>query len=88
MDLKNKFLNLCTPAQVYLVLALLSCILALFNKFDFLGIIIKLLFAIIWTMILNYICKSGYVGVSWFLVVLPYIIILLLLAGLVKSSKR
>ena len=88
MDLKNKFLNLCTPAQVYFVLALLSCIIALFNKFDFIGIIMKLLFAIIWTMILNYICRSGYVGVSWFLVVLPYIILLLLLAGLVKSSKR
>lgn len=87
MDLKSKFLSLCMPAQIYLLLALLSCILALFGNINFLAIAIKLIFAIIWTLVLNYICKSGYEGVSWFLVVFPYVLILLLILGLVKFSK-
>ena len=41
--------------------------------------LMKILYIVFWTFILNYICKSGYVNVSWFLVLLPFISLLVLL---------
>ena len=38
-------------------------------------IIIKLLSILFWTWILNLICKAGYKSVSWFLVLLPFILV-------------
>ena len=40
-------------------------------------IIIKIIFMLLWTWILNLICKAGYSSISWFLVLLPFIIIIL-----------
>ena len=36
---------------------------------------VKLFFAIIWTFLLGLLCKHGFHYISWFLVLLPYIII-------------
>ena len=33
----------------------------------------KILYIIFWTFILNLICKSGFTGISWFLVLFPFI---------------
>jgi hypothetical protein len=86
-SLQGKFEALCTPAQIYLLVALLSCIIALFSKVNFLAIGVKLLFAVIWTYILNWICKKGYSGLSWFLVVFPYVLILLTVLAMSSSSS-
>lgn len=43
--------------------------------------IFKLVYIIFWTWLLNIICKSGYTTVSWFLVLIPYILLFLLIAG-------
>jgi hypothetical protein len=40
----------------------------------FLIIIIKALCILFWTWVLNIICKAGYRGVSWFLVLFPFIL--------------
>jgi hypothetical protein len=37
-------------------------------------IIIKALCILFWTWVLNIICKAGHRGVSWFLVLLPFIV--------------
>ena len=53
--------------------------------------VLKFLFIIFWTWVLNYICKSGYVGVSWFLFVLPYIMLIfsfLIVYELVKRTPN
>lgn len=42
--------------------------------------VIKILYVLFWTWILNLICNQGYTGVSWFLVLLPFILFFLLLA--------
>ena len=76
-NLKERFFALCTPAQVYLVLALFSGIISIFSAND--GVIktlIWLLFVILWTLVLNFLCSKGLSGVSWALVLLPYIVIL------------
>ena len=41
--------------------------------------IIKLVVVLFWTWILNIICQNGYTYVSWFLVLLPFIIFLTVL---------
>jgi hypothetical protein len=41
--------------------------------------ILKLVYILFWTWVLNIICRGGYSGVSWFLVLFPYILLFLLL---------
>jgi len=42
--------------------------------------IIKLLYIVFWTWVLNLICNAGYSNISWFLVLLPFILFFVLLA--------
>ena len=54
-------------------------------------ILIKFLFIIFWTWILNSICRSGYSNVAWFLFLLPYIIMMfafLIVYELIKRSPN
>lgn len=81
------FSKICTPAKLYFALAILSILMGLFNGIQILPILGKLLFALIWTFILSWLCKIGLSGLSWFLVLLPFILILLVMVGLIKYSK-
>jgi len=40
--------------------------------------IIKLIYILFWTWVLDLICKSGHVGISWFLVLLPFILLFII----------
>ena len=71
------FQSLCTPAKIYLTIAVVSSVIALYNKVMFGAVFTKLLFAMLWTYILSQLCKKGYANVSWFLVLFPYVVILL-----------
>jgi hypothetical protein len=42
--------------------------------------ILKTLYVLFWTWVLNIICRGGAPGVSWFLVLLPYILFFILIA--------
>lgn len=44
----------------------------------FLVIVFKLISILFWTYVLNLICKDGHVGLSWFLVLLPWVLLLIL----------
>lgn len=48
--------------------------------------ICKVICILIWTWILNVLCKNGFTGVSWFLVLLPFILMFVVLA-LVMFNK-
>ena len=47
--------------------------------------VVKMLYVIFWTWILNIICKQGYTNVSWLLVLLPFILLFILVAMMVFS---
>ena len=81
------FSKICTPAKLYFALAILSIIMGLFGGIQIVAVLGKLLFALIWTFILSWLCKIGLSGLSWFLVLLPFIMILLVTVGLFKYSK-
>jgi hypothetical protein len=68
--------RLCSPAMLYLIMATLSIILALIKRIKMISIVVKIAFVILWTWFLNFLCRKGYTDISWFLVLLPFIIML------------
>ena len=83
----KSFSQLCDPAKLYFVLVIISIIIGLFSGFHILAIIVKLFFAFIWTMILNWLCKKGWQTLSWILVLLPFILIALVYVGMWRMNK-
>ena len=69
-------MNFCTPALVYLAISAFIILTALASQtVSLYSAFFKALFALLWSMILNFICSKGYTSVSWVLVLLPYILI-------------
>ena len=71
--------SFCTPAIVYLVIAVLG-FLTTITKSSVMSMISSAIFIFLWTWFLNFLCSKGYTGISWFLVVFPFILMLLILA--------
>jgi predicted PurR-regulated permease PerM len=86
--MKEFFNKLCTPAKIYFAIAVIAAIFALFSGNGIIAITIKLFFAFIWTFILEWLCKKGYKSISWFLVLLPYIIMALAMLGIYRATKE
>ena len=85
--MNKEFAQLCTPAKLYFLIAVISFILALFNNFNIIALVINLLFAIVWTLILSCLCDKGFTYLSWFLVLFPYFLILLAIMGIYKHRE-
>ena len=77
MDAGKIFKELCTPAKIYFVIAVISFVFAIIHKVNMQTTLTNLLFAVVWTYILSWLCNKGYKSVSWFLVLLPYVLLLL-----------
>ena len=71
------FSKLCTPAKIYFAIAVIAAVVALVNGASIMTEFWKIVFAFVWTFILGWLCKKGYTSLSWFLVLLPYIIMAL-----------
>jgi hypothetical protein len=84
----NSFNELCSPAKLYFVLSVIACIAALINGLKFGQVMINLIIAFAWTAVLSWICGKGFTGVSWFLVLVPYIIMLLVFFKLMKDISN
>lgn len=85
--MNKDFSKLCTPAKVYFAIAVIACVIALFNNVSIFGVFVKLVFAFVWTYVLAWLCDKGYKSISWFLVLLPYIILLLAVFGVMRLTK-
>lgn len=48
--------------------------------------IIKLIYILFWTWILNLICKDGHIGISWLLVLLPWILLFVII-GMIMLNQ-
>jgi hypothetical protein len=75
----KEFSKLCTPAKIYFGIAVIAAIFGLFNGMPIIAALLNMVFAFIWTYVLGWLCKKGYTSISWFLVLLPYIIMALAL---------
>jgi len=74
-SIKSIFVNLCMPSKIYLVISVIALLIATFTSFTIVTILAKIVFIVLWTFILNWICKKGYTTVSWGLVVVPYVLL-------------
>lgn len=48
--------------------------------------VLKVIYILFWTWVLNLICKSGHKGISWLLVLLPFILMFVIL-GLMMIQR-
>jgi len=85
--MNKDFSKLCTPAKVYFAIAVIASIIALLNRVSVFSVFLKLVFAFVWTFVLAWLCDKGYKSLSWFLVLLPYIIIFLAFFEIFRLSK-
>ena len=79
---------LCVPAMLYLVLSVISLILMAFKSCGALCLLFKVLFIVIWTWFLNFLCTQGYTTISWILVLLPFIMFILMILLSYEVVKR
>jgi hypothetical protein len=82
------FSKLCTPAKIYFGIAVIAIIIALFNGVSLMLAFTKILFAFIWTFVLGWLCDKGYSSISWFLVLLPYIVIVLAMFKIANITQH
>jgi len=98
----DTIMKLCKPAQVYLVLSLISVMFYLISMSDVNnkvleaepdgegihhytggGLLVNILFTILWIYLLNYICQFKYgKKIAWFIVLLPFFFMGLMFFGL------
>lgn len=82
------FSKLCTPAKIYFAIAVIAAVVGLFNGLTVMMAFWNLVFAFIWTYVLGWLCKKGYSSISWFLVLLPYIILLLAMFNIYHVTRE
>lgn len=85
--MNKDFDKLCTPAKLYFVIAVISILFALFNNFNLIALAINFLFALVWTLVLSCLCDKGFSYLAWFLVLFPYLLILLAFLGLYRHVE-
>ena len=86
--MNKDFSKLCTPAKIYFGIAVIATIIALFNGVSLMMAFTKIFFAFIWTFVLGWLCDKGYSSISWFLVLLPYIVIVLAMFQIANITQH
>jgi ABC-type uncharacterized transport system permease subunit len=86
--MNTDFNKLCTPAKLYFAFSVLSCIIMLFNRIPVLAVFTKLIFAFLWTFVLGWLCSKGYKSISRFLVLLPFIMMILVSIGIMRHMRE
>jgi hypothetical protein len=49
--------------------------------------VLKVIYIVFWTFILNLLCKSGFTQLSWFLVILPFLLLFVLIGLYVFNNN-
>ncbi len=88
-------MTLCSPALLYLIIAIMAVVSMIYSKVDMQTVAMKCLFVIIYTWFLNFLCSKGHSGISWFLVILPFVVMALfiiamsnIIAGKIAQNKE
>jgi len=82
------FAKLCTPAKIYFAIAVIATIFALLNGATMMYAFWQIVFAFIWTFVLGWLCDKGYTSISWFLVLLPYILMVLAMFNIYHVTQE
>lgn len=76
--------KLCLPAKIYLAILIITVIVAVFQGVGIAIILFKIVFGLIWTWLLNWICSKGYTNLSWVILLLPYVLMFLIIATTIE----
>lgn len=82
------FSKLCTPAKIYFGIAVIATVFALLSGGSVMFAFWQILFAFIWTFVLGWLCDKGYTSISWFLVLLPYILMALAMLNIYHVTQE
>ena len=82
------FSKLCTPARIYFAIAVIAAVFSLFYGATLMTEALKLFFAFVWTFLLSWLCDKGFVSISWFLVLLPYLLMLLSMMNIYHATEQ
>jgi len=52
----------------------------------FLVFVVKIIYILFWTWVLNLMCKDGHKDVAWFLVLIPFILLFLIMGSMMGGS--
>lgn len=50
--------------------------------------VVKVVYILFWTWVLNLICKDGHSGIAWFLVLLPFILLFVIMGSVMMYQKK
>lgn len=65
------FSELCTPAMIYFAVSFIVLLTSSLMNFNVISLLIKGIFILLWSWVLNLLCKNGLTIISWVLVILP-----------------
>lgn len=100
----DKYYSLCTPAQVYFLLSVISFLAMLFQNLkdqkkysignftvnvrhgNYVLFFIKFAYILVWTFVLNELCRKGWTSVSWFLVFFPVLLMFVLISIILMAN--
>lgn len=103
MGFKREFSNLCGPALFYFLLSMIAVIICILQNLGnrnkckigglnikgntFMIFLVKIIFILFWTWVLALICRAGYKGLSWVLVLFPFIMMFFVSLLVVQNQK-
>ena len=50
--------------------------------------IVKIIYILFWTWVLNLMCKDGHSGIAWFLVLLPFVMLFVIMGMVMMYQKK
>uniref|UniRef100_A0A6C0HSW1 Uncharacterized protein n=1 Tax=viral metagenome TaxID=1070528 RepID=A0A6C0HSW1_9ZZZZ len=102
MSFRHQFSNLCPPALIYFVVSMIAVLVCIMQNLGskngckigsmmikgnpIMMLVFKIIFILFWTWILSLICKAGYVGISWLLILAPFILMLFMALLIIQNA--
>jgi len=85
MSLLKTFRSLCTPAIASLILGVIS-MLGSITQVSIIFSILHLIVTIVWALFLDFLCTKGFGALSWFLLLVPYIVVTIVLIFFIGAA--
>ena len=85
MNIQKSYNSLCLPSKIYTTLAFVGLLFSIimmfklgaFTLMSLFGIVLRIVFYLFWTWVLDSLCNNGYSMVSWILLGMPYFILII-----------
>jgi len=80
----------CSPTVVFIVISAIGIISEIvnviidYNTNNFLALIGAIVGTVLWVMLLNYLCSIDWIGLAWFLVIFPLVLLALIMLFVIE----